>query len=161
MTDKSAQAMDEILSLVGQASDGMQAFSQQGCAGLEEALAETKAGLENLRGAARFVAERAAQVEVATGKLQAKIAVVEATKAKLEASFSSTGIALSEIEEARMQLEVECPGGFKASDRKEFEALFGANYTTEMEREVLRAALSGGPLPSVQQNAMGNDVELF
>ena len=161
MTDKSAQAMDEILSLVGQASDGMQAFSQQGCAGLEEAQAETKAGLENLRGAARFVAERAAQVEVATGKLQAKIAVVEATKAKLEASFSSTGIALSEIEEARMQLEVECPGGFKASDRKEFEALFGANYTTEMEREVLRAALSGGPLPSVQQNAMGNDVELF
>jgi hypothetical protein len=30
-----------------------------------------------------------------------------------------------------------------------------------MEREVLRAALNGAPLPVMQQNLVGNDVELF
>jgi hypothetical protein len=41
------------------------------------------------------------------------------------------------------------------------EKLFAAGYTTEIEREVLRAALRGEPLPSQQLSLAGNDVELF
>jgi hypothetical protein len=41
------------------------------------------------------------------------------------------------------------------------EVLFGASYTTEIERDVLRAALTGRPVPVAEQNLAGNDVELF
>ena len=161
MTDRSAQAMDEILSLVDLAGAGMQAFSKDGNAGLLVAQDETKAGLENLRAAAAFVAEKAARVESATSDLKAGIAVVGATKSRMEASFALTGTVLGELEKVRRQLEADLPVGAKRCDRREVEALFAASYTTEMEREVLRAALVGGPLPVAKQSLTGNDVELF
>ncbi|MBZ5641907.1 MAG: hypothetical protein LAO19_04040 [Acidobacteriia bacterium] len=47
-------------------------------------------------------------------------------------------------------------------DAAEAERFFSASYTTEMEREVLRAALHGGSLPVTAQHAFeGNSVELF
>jgi hypothetical protein len=46
-------------------------------------------------------------------------------------------------------------------DTEAMKERYGSNYTTEMERVVLRAALAGGPLPIVQQNFAGNSVELF
>ena len=46
-------------------------------------------------------------------------------------------------------------------DAAELERLFSASYTTEIEREVLRAALHGTPLPVLKQTFTGNDVELF
>ena len=39
--------------------------------------------------------------------------------------------------------------------------IFSASYTTEMEREVLHAALRGVALPVAQQIFAGNSVELF
>ena len=41
------------------------------------------------------------------------------------------------------------------------EQLFSSSYTTEMERQVLRAALAGETLPVAQQTFEGNSVELF
>jgi hypothetical protein len=46
-------------------------------------------------------------------------------------------------------------------DPAEVEQLFSAFYTTEMERDVLRAALRGTELPVAQQTFVGNSVELF
>jgi len=46
-------------------------------------------------------------------------------------------------------------------DAAEVEPLYSASYTTEMERDVLRAALHGTELPVAQQTFAGNDVELF
>jgi hypothetical protein len=46
-------------------------------------------------------------------------------------------------------------------DSAEIEQLFSAFYTTEMEREVLHAALDGTDLPVARQTFAGNDVELF
>jgi len=41
------------------------------------------------------------------------------------------------------------------------ERLFGVYYSTEIERAVLKAALTGMPLPRFEPPAAGNDVELF
>jgi hypothetical protein len=53
------------------------------------------------------------------------------------------------------------PGVKQRYDPDEMEQLFSASYTTEMEREVLRAALRGKALPVAQQTVAGNSVELF
>jgi hypothetical protein len=39
--------------------------------------------------------------------------------------------------------------------------MYAASYTTEMEREVMRAALRGMPLPGAKALLEGNSVELF
>jgi hypothetical protein len=39
--------------------------------------------------------------------------------------------------------------------------MFSAYYTTEMERDVLHAALRGAELPVGQETFAGNSVELF
>jgi hypothetical protein len=46
-------------------------------------------------------------------------------------------------------------------DIAETERLFSSYYTTEIEREVMHAALHGSPLPVLQQSFTGNSVELF
>ena len=48
--------------------------------------------------------------------------------------------------------------GYKTSDMSR---LFSASYTTEIEREVMHAALNGTPLPIAQQILSGNEIELF
>ena len=61
----------------------------------------------------------------------------------------------------RRQLEIDHPEVKERYDAAEVERLFSASYTTEMERDVLRAALSGAELPVAQQTFAGNSVELF
>jgi hypothetical protein len=161
MTDRSAQSMEEILSLVDQARVGMMAFSEEGSAGLREAQNETKTGLQGLRDVGALAVEKAAEVEESTQGLKAMIATVAATKKRLESDFALVGDVMREIEMLQSQWKQECPEGHKHCNRAEIEALYSATYTTEIEREVMRAALTGGPLPVMQQNMGGNDVELF
>jgi chemotaxis protein histidine kinase CheA len=49
-------------------------------------------------------------------------------------------------------------GRFDATEVGEF---FAASYTTEVERDVLHAALRGTAMPVAQQSFAGNTVELF
>jgi hypothetical protein len=65
------------------------------------------------------------------------------------------------VEEVRRQLEIDDPGVKQRYDPDEMEQLFSASYTTEMEREVLRAALRGKALPVAQTTLAGNSAELF
>ena len=58
-------------------------------------------------------------------------------------------------------MEIDSPGVKEGYDAAEVERLFSTSYTTEMERDVLQAALSGKALPVAQQNFAGNNVELF
>jgi uncharacterized phage infection (PIP) family protein YhgE len=161
MTDRSGQALGEIRSLFEKASEGMQVFSSGGNAELNEARAHTRKGLGDLRATVDSAARKAAEVETATGKMRAGMAAVSSSRDRLDASFSAIGTALAEVDETRRQLEAEAPGASKRFDRREIEARYAASYTTEIEREVLRAALSGGPLPAMRQNLAGNSVELF
>jgi tRNA pseudouridine-54 N-methylase len=65
------------------------------------------------------------------------------------------------IEDLGRLIEREVPGALGRCDRVEAESLFAAAYTTEIERQVLRAVLKGEPLPGRQMSLAGNDVELF
>jgi hypothetical protein len=161
MTDRSAQAMKEILALVDGAKERMRAFAVGGNDALVAAQAETRQGLENLRGTALCVAHLVEEVEGTTSRMRSKIATVGAARDRLTSSFSAIGFALHGLNEAKGQMEIDFPNAIKRADRREVEAAYSASYTTEWEREVLRAALDGAPLPVAQQNVAGNSVELF
>jgi len=161
LTERSAQAMAEILALVEKAKSEMRSFSAGENAGLELAAAETARGLSDLHGVAIFVGEKASQVEVGTKQLRSKIASAGASRDRLAVTFAVIRSALEGIDEAKGRIESEYPLAKKTGDRQQIEALFSDFYTTEMEREVMRAALSGASLPVAQQSLEGNDVELF
>jgi hypothetical protein len=161
ITDQSGLVMQEILKLVKQMNQVMEAFSQASNDRLHEAQVETRAGLDNLRSAAEFAAGQAQEMKAATEKMQAKIAKVGDTGDLLDACFGRFDAVLTEIEGVRSQLEIAQPGVKEGYDAAEVEQLFSASYTTEMERDVLRAALRGTALPVAQQSFAGNSVELF
>ncbi len=161
ITDQTGQAMQEVLDLVKQTNEAMGAFSEASNERLREAQVQTKAGLDNLRTAAAFAASQAQEMEVATEKMQAKTTEVGNIVDLLDACFGRIDAVLTAIECARRQLEIDHPEVKDRYDAAEVERLFSASYTTEMERDVLRAALRGTDLPVAQQTFAGNSVELF
>jgi hypothetical protein len=161
LTERSAQAMAEILDLVEKAKSEMKAFSACENVGLELAAAETARGLDNLREAAVFVSDKANKVEAGTLRLKSSIAAAGAARDRLAENFAIIHSSLGEIEAAKLQIESDYPLAKQPGDRRQIEVLFSDCYTTEMERDVLRAALSGAPLPTARQSLEGNSVELF
>jgi len=161
MTEQSGQAKEEILGLVEKARVGMDAFSQGSTNGLREAQAETRTGLENLRAASAFASKQAAEIEAQIDELHTRIAETGSTADRLDTCFAHIDTVMNEVERLRSQFETGAPQLLGSREQAEMEAMFSASYTTEIEREVLRAALVGGPLPQAQQNLAGNDVELF
>jgi selenocysteine-specific translation elongation factor len=114
-----------------------------------------------LRSAAVFAARQAQEMKVATEKMRAETSEVGHAVDLLDASFSRLDALLTEIESVRRRLESDHPEVKQGYDAAEVEKLFSASYTTEMEREILRAALNGTPLPEGQPSFEGNSVELF
>jgi Spy/CpxP family protein refolding chaperone len=161
ITEQSGHAMQEILNLVKQTNQVMEAFSEASNERLREAQVQTRAALGNLRTAAEFAASQAQQMKAATEKMQAQIAGVGKTGDLLDACFGRGDAVLAEIECLRRQLEVDHPDVKERYDAAEVEQLFSASYTTEMERDVLHAALRGTALPVGQPTFAGNSVELF
>jgi methyl-accepting chemotaxis protein len=161
VTDRSGQAKEQILCLVNEAMDGKNLNTQDGDDGLRNAQVESRAGLENLRAAAAFAARQAVEIEGAVGKLQAKIAVVTASGKRLEGCFARIDAVVNEIEELKRQFESKYPISLGQCNHAEVEAMFSIFYSTEIERDVLRAALCGAPVPMPEKNQAGNDVELF
>lgn len=158
LTARSAEAKNEILALVEQTRGSMESFSGDGVQPLRAAQQETRIGLEKLRAAASCAATRAERVEAATATLQSRIAAVSEARDRLEASFT----ALTEIQSELQALQSPAVGAAAGrADFRQAETIFGGSYTTELEREVLRAALQGAPLPAADQHLEGNDVELF
>jgi hypothetical protein len=161
ITDQSGQAMQEVLNLVKRTNELMGAFSEASDERLREGQVQTTAGLENLRTAAAFAARQAQEMETATEQMQAKTAEVGNSVDLLNACFGRFDTILIELEDVKCQLEMDHPEVKEQYDAAEVEQLFSASYTTEMERDVLRAALRGTDLPVAQQTFAGNDVELF
>lgn len=161
ITDQSAQALKEILALVQQSNEVTEAFSQSSTDTLLEAQAQTRAGLDGLRDAATFTGIRAREMTLATEKMQAKIKEVGATGEVLDEAFARSAAVLREIESLRLHLEVYYPWVRQEVDPQEAEDLFAAFYTTELERDVLRAVLLQTDLPAHQPSLAGNSVELF
>lgn len=161
IADQSEQVMQEILNLVKQMNEVRKAFSEASNQRLREAQMQTRTGLDNLRAAAQFAARQARDLKTAIEKMQAKIAVAGNAGDRLDACFGRIDLVLAEIEEVTRQLAIDDPAVKERYDPVEVERLFSASYTTEMERNVLHAALGGKSLPVAQQTLAGNSVELF
>jgi len=161
ITQQSGQAMEGILNVVKQTNEVMKAFSETSNERLREAQAQTRACLGDLRTAAASAAGQAQGMREVTEKMQAKIAEVGNAGDLLDACFGRIDSVLIGIEAVRRQLEIDHPEVKKRYDRAEVERLFAASYTTEMERDVLHAALRGTALPVGQPTFAGNSVELF
>lgn len=161
ITGRSAKAMQEILTLVEESKELMEAFSEASNQKLREAQGQTREGLETLRTAAAFAVKQSSQMKIATEKMQAKIANIGKTGDLLDSCSGRFDQVLAGVEEVRHQLQVERPEVDELRDTSEVELLFSSSYTTEMERDVMRAALRGAPLPVAQATFGGNAVELF
>jgi uncharacterized protein YoxC len=163
-TRQSGLAMQEILQLVERTNQLMEAFSETSNQALREAQVQTRTSLDSLRATAAFAAGRAKEMKIATENMQAKIAEAGTTGTMLDACFGRFDAVLTEIERAKRELEIDPPDGKDGENRydaAEVERLFSASYTTEMEREVMHAALRGAAPPVAQQTFAGNSVELF
>jgi hypothetical protein len=161
ITEKSGAALAEILSLVKTADEAMGVFSEASNRKLQENRSQTKSILDNVRGAAESVAEEASRMQVVTESMQSDLARFGDRGDAFGACFSHLDSALSRVEELARDLQVESPQITDQYDAAEAGRVFSASYTTEIERQVMNAALHGAPLPVLSQSIAGNDVELF
>jgi hypothetical protein len=160
ITTKSEAAAGEIQTLVDRSRATLEAFSEESYQALREARAGTEAALGMLAEAGQCADTRGREIEQAVLALQGRIAEIRGTGDRLEAGFRRLDRAMEGIDAAREQLEKDERQTGEPYNEEEVEGRFAANYTTEMERAVLRAALAGGPMPAAQSIA-GNSVELF
>jgi hypothetical protein len=161
ITVQSEQTTAEIRSLVEASHSTVEAFSEAGYAGLREARAATASRLAMMREAARCAEAQGRLVETAVLALQGRLAQVSATGDRLEAGFRQLQQVVKAIESEGRRVEQGGGYGDRGYDARAVERHFGAEYTAEVERRVLRAALAGEPMPAMQASFGGNDVELF
>ena len=160
-TAGSERAMQQIRTLMTNSASSLAAFSEESAVPLRAAQAETRTGLGILREAAECANTHGNAMEVGAATLQGKVAGIRASAARLEACLLRVDDARERLESVRRDREPpeDCAGD--RYDAAAVEERFSAGYTTEMERAVLRAALSGAPLPAMQTSLAGNSVELF
>lgn len=165
LTEQSGAAMAEMINVAKRMNEATQVFSDASSQRLRQEQAETRECLNSLRAAAASAATHANEMKVVTHQMQAKIAEVGNTGTLFEACFGRIDPVLTEIESMKLQMESDQPDLKERCkdryDHAEVERLFSASYTTEMERDVLRAALGGKALPIAQPTFAGNSVELF
>ena len=158
---QSGKALAEILKLVTAANQLMEAFSEASAAKMREDQAETSAALGRVRAAAAFVAKEAAGMESMTARMQSHLTAVESSGRDLEKCFSYLDQGVRLIEKLNAGLQPEDGKAKEQFDGAEVERLFAGSYTIAIERDVMRAALDGTPLPVAAQAFAGNEVELF
>jgi hypothetical protein len=160
-TDQSGNAMQDILRHVEQVDLAMEAFSESRAENLHSSQAQTRSALDSLRAAAAFAGRQSQNMESASETMRIKIAQVERTGDLLDRSFGRIDVVLDEIEMLKLRLETDHPAITTGFDATKVEHLYSAAYTTEVEREVLRAALDGTAIPLALQSFGGNTIELF
>ena len=161
ITEESKQVETEIMDLVRQTDRLMEAFSEASSEKLRQDQRQTKATLEDVRKTAAFVDKQASEMHTITQEMQATAADVHRTQELLLASFAGLAAALSGVQGVSRDLAAAAPQVSGDQDVEQAEQLFSSCYTTEIERQILRAALNGTAMPVPQQTFEGNSVELF
>jgi hypothetical protein len=155
----SENALGKILDISESINMVMVNFSQsQRLDGTQE---QSREGLESLRRAAAFAVAQGNKIEIAIEAIRTRSAEVGNITDLLEACFSRIDDVINYLQKTKKQLEIDCPDVREACASAEVEMLFSKSYTTQMERDVLHAALYGTPLAVAQECSTGNDVELF
>jgi ElaB/YqjD/DUF883 family membrane-anchored ribosome-binding protein len=161
ITEQSENVLQEILTLTERINEVMTTFSQASGEKFKESQVQTKAGLETLRSAATFAIAQGKQIAIATETMQIKSGEIGNSSDLLNACFARIDEVLADIESAKRQLESYCPDVKERYNAAEVEQQFSASYTTQMERDVMSAAIYGTEFSLPQQCSAGNSVELF
>jgi hypothetical protein len=161
LANQSRLALGQIRRLVERTTTLMEIFSEFSCQKLRDDQAETAAVLMRVRNSAQFVAHEAALMQVATTSMHANVVAVADTGTRLELSFGQLSGVLGRITTLAHELEKQDAHLAGLCDTAEVERWLSALYTTEIERQVMSAALHGTAMPVAQQAFVGNAVELF
>jgi hypothetical protein len=161
VSKQSESTLQEILSLSDRINEVMATFSESNSEGLRGAQCRTKTGLDHLRSAATFALLQGKKIEMVTGVMQARSKEIEKASKLFDTCFGRIDAVVRDLESIKFNLEADHPEVKQRYDEAEIERLFAASYTTETEREVLRAALSGTVFSAEKQCSTGNSVELF
>ncbi len=127
---------------------------------LRLAEAEIQPFLGGLRTAAEGAAANALALAALTSRLKEGLDRLHAQSREIAAMLAGLDSALAAIEAARAPLENQ-PIHLSPHAMEQLELRCAASYTTEIERQILRAALYGESTPAPSTAATGNDVELF
>ena len=161
ITDQSGQARRDISELVERIEVLKTTFLQAEEQKLQRARMRARAGLERLQAASEFATKQTRDIELGLDAMKATAGGITKSVEVLDRSYRQLDEVLNCLRDAQHQLEAvpsEAPG------ERHLELIrqqFSASYTTEVEREVLDAALGGTALPPPQPSLEGNGVELF
>jgi hypothetical protein len=158
ITIQSEKAMGEIAGLVNANGTALAVFEQGRRSEMGEARSAMHEGLEILRSAAACAETKGREIQEQIGLVREKLVRIGGSRDRLDDCFGRLAAALETLEQVRNGMPAAEEG---RCDAEAVERRFSAGYTTEMEREVLRAALRGGPLPTAASSFAGNGVELF
>jgi hypothetical protein len=161
IAEQSGSTLREILDLSGRIGDVMATFSETGNEQLNRAQKQTMTGLESLRKASEFAVAQGHQIENAIETMRTKSGRIETISDQLDACFGRIDEVLSDIRSVKNQMEIDHPDVKEQYDAAEIEKRFSASYTTQAERDVLRAAIYGTAYSVAQPCSTGNSVELF
>jgi len=161
ITDQSSLAMQAISELVKRIDKLTADLSETEDRKLQQAQAQVRAGLKSLRAASEFAAMQSKDIQLGLESMKTMTGGMAKSVDVLEASHRQIDKALSVLESVQSGLATGPPTTWDELDQEEMKRRFSASYTTESEREVLRIALGGAPLPLAQPTLEGNGVELF
>jgi DNA-binding transcriptional regulator GbsR (MarR family) len=161
ITDQSDLAMRAISELVERINKLTANLSKTEDQKLEQAQAQARAGLKSLRTASEFAARQSRDIQFGLESMKIAAGGIVKSVDVLEASHRQIDGILSVLESVQSELATDSSETWDEREKEEMKQLFAASYTTEMEREVLRIALGGAPLPPAQPTLEGNGVELF
>jgi hypothetical protein len=161
ISGRSQNALQEIMNLSSRINEVMATFSETGSGHMSEAQEQTKSGLESLRSAASFALLQGRKIESVTDAMRDRSKAIEGASGLLDTCFDRIDAVVNILKSMKLDLEAGHPGVRQEYNEAEIEQLFSVSYTTQTEREVLRAALSGTVYSGAQQCSEGNSVELF
>jgi hypothetical protein len=161
IADRSDRALKEIAALVAQTGQLMETFSDTGDAALRQAQKQTRSGMDGLRSVAVAAAIHEQEIVAVKDKMRAASGRASQSSVLLQASYARIDAILDDIEQVKLLFETDYPDAGDGFDADEMAAMFSASYTTQVERDVLHAALHGTAPPLLQQDLGGNGIELF
>ena len=161
IADQAGAALAGIMELDARTNKEIEVFGDAASEKLRAGGDETRAALDKVRETAAFAAQESARIEEATDGMRADVAASGDMGSRLSLCFEGLDQVSGHVEALVSRLKARYPDLAERCRVEEVERCFGASYTTEIERAVMKAALEGAPLPMLEPALAGNDVELF
>jgi hypothetical protein len=161
LAEQSRLSLTELLELVQQTSGALDVFSESSLQKLRDDQFQTRHSLDMVRSTAEGVAIEAVEMQAVTESIHADVSAVADMGNRLQASFRNIDTALGAIEYLIRELEQDDLQSSGRCEPETTERWLSPFYTTEIERQVMSAALYGTSLAVTPQTFEGNAVELF